>query len=83
MSMCPGEELKEKQAESREAQKEAREVARENQAVLRQVSQAESAIAAAEREVEQVRYSQGGKNRRSVHGTCIWLAQPSSARLAL
>lgn len=54
--VCPADELKEKQAEAREAQKEAREVARENQAVLRQVSQAESAIAAAEREVEQVRH---------------------------
>jgi hypothetical protein len=41
--------------EAREAAKEARDVARENQAVLRQVSQAESAIAEAERDVQQVR----------------------------
>jgi hypothetical protein len=50
----PGDELKEAQGEAREAAKEAKEVARDNQAVLRQVAQAEAAIAAAERDVQEV-----------------------------
>jgi hypothetical protein len=59
VALCvSGDELKEKQVEVREAAKEARDVARENQAVLRQVSQAEAAIGEAERDVQQVRWTE-------------------------